>query len=510
MGIEQYSESNKEADRSDYPLARRLKVPSVSATAIALVTGALATAAGGHIVDLLGTSSASAASVSTVNRALQLPSFADLVTRVKPAVVSVYVSAEEKDGIELYGEKQQGGNNLPQGFASFRQFGEPWPTIQPHIVHAQGSGFFISSDGYVLTNYHVVDHAKSVKIKSIDGTSYTANIVGTDPKTELAVLKVNGSGFSFVTFADRQPRVGDWVLAMGNPFDLGGTVTAGIVSASGRDIGSGPYNDYLQIDAPVNKGNSGGPSFNLSGEVVGVNTAIYSTSGGSIGIAFDIPADTAKTVAHELETKGKVTRGWIGVTVQALTQDIADNLGLKKVKGALVDEVEDGGPAAKAGLKNGDIIFMLDGSPIADSRDLARKVAAQSPGTPLKVFTRRNGVERTVELTVGTLPNAQAPQSARETQRESGLGMSLAPADQVTGAGSRGVVVLDVDPGGAAAEKGVQQGDVIVGVGGKPVSTPQELSSDINEARKSGRHSVLLRLKSASGPHFVAVPIGQG
>jgi serine protease Do len=323
-------------------------------------------------------------------------------------------------------------------------------------------------------------------------------------------LKVNGSGFSFVTFADRQPRVGDWVLAMGNPFDLGGTVTAGIVSASGRDIGSGPYNDYLQIDAPVNKGNSGGPSFNLSGEVVGVNTAIYSTSGGSIGIAFDIPADTAKTVAHELETKGKVTRGWIGVTVQALTQDIADNLGLKKVKGALVDEVEDGGPAAKAGLKNGDIIFMLDGSPIADSRDLARKVAAQSPGTPLKVFTRRNGVERTVELTVGTLPNAQAPQSARETQRESGLGMSLAPADQVTGAGSRGVVVLDVDPGGAAAEKGVQQGDVIVGVGGKPVSTPQELSSDINEARKSGRHSVLLRLKSASGPHFVAVPIGQG
>src|SRR5581483_10810287 len=285
MSIEHQSAPNKEAHRSQgRRLARRLRAPAVSLAAIALVAGAVGAAERGRIVDLAAPSRALAASVSATSPALQLPSFADLVARVKPAVVSVYVNAEEEGGVELFGEGERGDNNFPPGFPFkffFRQFGEPGLTTQPRIVQAQGSGFFISSDGYILTNNHVVDHAKSVKIKTIDGKTYSAKIVGTDAKTDLAVLKVSGSNFSFVSFADVQPRVGDWVLAMGNPFGLGGTVTAGIISASGRDIGSGPYDDYLQIDAPVNKGNSGGPSFNLSGEVIGVNTAIYSPSGGS-------------------------------------------------------------------------------------------------------------------------------------------------------------------------------------------------------------------------------------
>ncbi len=445
--------------------------------------------------------------------AQQLPSFADLVARVKPAVVSVYVSAEEKGTLDLFGEEQRGGEDFPPGFPFkffFRQFGEPGLRMRPRIVQAQGSGFFISADGYILTNNHVVDHAKSVKIKTTDGKTYPAKIVGADAKTDLAVLKVAGSNFTFVTFADAQPRVGDWVLAMGNPFGLGGTVTAGIVSASGRDIDSGPYNDYLQIDAPVNKGNSGGPSFNLRGEVVGVNTAIYSPSGGSIGIAFDIPAETAKTVARELETKGKVTRGWIGVTVQPVTRDIADSLGLEEAKGALIDDVRSGGPAAKAGLENGDVILEVDGAAIDDSRDLARKIAAERPGTSIAIRTRRNGAERRVQLTVGALPNETAKRNAQADHAEPGLGMSLAPAGRVAGAGSQGVAVLGVDPDGAAAEKGVQQGDVILSVGGEAVSTPQEVSSHINEARRSGKRAVLLRLKTANGPRFVAVPIGRG
>src|SRR6201991_4089226 len=255
--------------------------------------------------------------------------FADLVAKVKPAVISVRVQLDETaNASDLSSDQEDGFNEAPERMS------------EPHqIIIGAGSGFFISPDGYAVTNNHVVDHAQSVQVTTDDGTVYTAKVIGTDKKTDLALIKVDAKkDFTFVKFADTPPRVGDWVVAVGNPFGLGGTVTAGIVSARGRDIGAGPYDDYVQIDAPINKGNSGGPAFDMNGNVIGVNTAIYSPSGGSVGIGFDIPAETAKMVVAQLKDKGRVTRGWIGVQVQPVTQDIADSLGLKQVRGAIVDE----------------------------------------------------------------------------------------------------------------------------------------------------------------------------
>ena len=276
----------------------------------------------------------------------------------------------------------------------------------------EGSGFFISADGYAVTNNHVVDHASSVQVTTDDGTVYTAKVVGTDPKTDLALIKVDGKNdFPFVKFADQAPRVGDWVVAVGNPFGLGGTVTAGIVSARGRDIGAGPYDDYIQIDAPINKGNSGGPAFNVDGEVIGINSAIYSPSGGSVGIGFDIPADTAKLVIAQLEAHGHVTRGYLGVQVQPVTAGIADSLGMKKAEGAMVDQPQDGSPAAKAGIQAGDVITTLNGTPIKDARELARSVAMLAPDSAVKLEILRHGEMRTVTVTLAQMPNQQQAQA---------------------------------------------------------------------------------------------------
>ena len=242
-------------------------------------------------------------------------------------------------------------------------------------VTGQGSGFFISADGFAVTNNHVVDGADKVEVTMDDGKTYTAKVIGSDPRTDLALIKVAGrTDFPFAKLSDGKPRIGDWVLAVGNPFGLGGTVTAGIVSASGRDIGNGPYDDFIQIDAPVNKGNSGGPAFDTNGEVMGVNTAIYSPSGGSVGIAFSIPASTVKSVIAQLKDKGSVSRGWIGVQIQPVTADIADSLGMKKAEGALVAEPQANGPAAKAGIQSGDVITAVNGEPVKDARELARTI----------------------------------------------------------------------------------------------------------------------------------------
>ena len=281
--------------------------------------------------------------------------FADLIERVKPAVISVRVKIEQDDQTVGSGVQRQqfGDNDHMQQF--FRQFGMPdMPNFRQgtrkQFITGQGSGFFISADGYAVTNFHVVDHAKTVQIKTDDGKNYTAKVVGTDQKTDLALIKVDADKeFPFVAFADKAPRVGDWVVAVGNPFGLSGSATAGIVSARGRDIGASPYDDFIQIDAPINKGNSGGPTFDTDGNVVAVNTAIYSPSGGSIGIGFGIPAETVKTVVAKLKDKGYVERGWIGVKVQSVTEGIANSLGMNHVEGAIVDEAQADGPAAKAG-----------------------------------------------------------------------------------------------------------------------------------------------------------------
>jgi len=383
-----------------------------------------------------------------------------------------------------------------------------------HQVTGQGSGFFISADGYAVTNNHVVDKAKTVEVTTDDGKSYTAKVIGADPKTDLALIKIDGRGdFSYVKFADATPRVGDWVLAVGNPFGLGGTVTAGIVSARGRDIGAGPYDDFIQIDAPVNKGNSGGPSFDVNGNVIGVNTAIFSPSGGSIGIGFAIPSDTVKTVIAQLEKSGKVTRGWIGVQIQQVTPDIAESLGLKNPEGALVAEPQADSPAAKAGIQSGDVITAVDGQPVKNARELARKISSMAPGTSVKLGIWRTGAEKALTLALGELPNTRQARAKAEPDETSPgdlgrLGLSLAPAANVAGAGSAGVVVTQVDPDGPAAERGFRTGDVILDVGGKTVSTPSDVRNALQEARRQGKHTILMRVKSGDQTKFVALPVG--
>ena len=405
----------------------------------------------------------------------------------------------------------------------FRRFGLPEGTNpdeprQPRnrLVTGQGSGFFITADGYAVTNNHVVDKADAVEITTDDGKTYTAKVIGTDPRTDLALIKVEGRGdFPFVKLADHAPRIGDWVLAVGNPFGLGGTVTAGIVSARGRDIGAGPYDDFIQIDAPVNKGNSGGPTFDVDGNVIGVNTAIFSPSGGSVGIAFAIPASTVSSVVAQLKDKGSVTRGWIGVQIQPVTAEIAESMGLKKPEGALVADPQANGPAAKAGVEAGDVITAVNGVAVKDARDLARQIGSIAPGSSAKLTVWHKGQEKSVSVTLGEMPNqrearATSPDNATPHAGEvPKLGLTLAPAGQVAGSGSEGVVVTKVDPDGIASEHGLQTGDVILEVAGKKVAHPSDVRSALNEAQKDGKRSVLMRVKSGDGTKFVALRLGR-
>jgi serine protease Do len=448
--------------------------------------------------------------------------FADIVEKVKPAVISVRV----KMGLENSNFSMNNDNPFGQGSPFeffFRRFGEEhggrgMPDIprrhHRNFTTGQGSGFFITADGYAVTNNHVVDKADRVEVVTDDGKTYQAKVIGTDPRTDLALIKVEGrNDFPYVHFAEHAPRIGDWVLAVGNPFGLGGTVTAGIVSARGRDIGAGPYDDFIQIDAPVNKGNSGGPTFDADGNVIGVNTAIFSPSGGSVGIAFAIPAETVKSVVSQLENKGAVTRGWIGVQIQQINSDIADSLGLKSTEGALVAEPQDGSPADKAGIKSGDVIVAVNGEKMKDARMLARRVSSMPPGTTVKIDLIRKGKPETITLTLGELPKARVASRDRDDRSGSDsvdvpkLGLTLAPANRVGGAGDEGVVVTGVDPDGTAADR-FRTGDVILDVGGTAVSSPSDVRKAIKEAQNGGKRTVLMRVKSGPGTRFVAVPLG--
>jgi serine protease Do len=491
--------------------------PSYSLRAALLGAVALATL-GGVAAE---TSVAPVSAAATTAQAPAGPaSFADVVDRVKPAVVSVKVKLSDADQVD--DEDSDGIPGMPDipknspFYRFFRHFSMPDNndgqdrgdrSPRRHFSQAQGSGFFISGDGYIVTNNHVVDHASEVTVTTAEGKSMPAKVIGVDSKTDLALLKAEGGGFPYVSFASHTPRVGDWVIAVGNPFGLGGTVTAGIVSARGRDIGSGPYDDFLQIDAPVNHGNSGGPTFDAEGEVVGVNTAIFSPSGGSVGIGFAIASDVVKNVVQQLKENGTVTRGWIGVQIQNVTADLADDLGVKGTSGALVAAAQKDSPAAAAGVKSGDVITTVDGESVADPHDLARRIAALGPKKAVKLGLIRNGSPMTIEVTLGTMPVDKTANAETKNSDDNGasalakLGLTLRPAR-----GQEGVLVADVDPDGAAADKGLKQGDVILEVAGKSVSQPAEVVDAIGAAKSGGKKSVLVRVKSNDGEHYLTLP----
>src|SRR6516162_2475999 len=437
--------------------------------------------------------------------------FADIVEKVKPAVISVRVKIDQPAQSGL------SDDDLPFPPGSpferfFKRFGAPGNPRGHEVITGQGSGFFISRDGYAVTNNHVVQNTENVQVTTDDGKTFSAKVIGTDSRTDLALIKVEGDNFPFVKLTDESPRVGDWVLAVGNPFGLGGTVTAGIVSARGRDIGAGPYDDYVQIDAPINKGNSGGPAFDVEGNVIGVNTSIFSPSGGSVGIGFDIPADTAKLVVAQLKDHGHVTRGWLGVQIQPVTAGIADSLGLKKAEGAMVDEPQKGGPAAEAGIESGDIITAVNGTQVKDAHELARTIGMLAPKTEAKLDVTRQGQEKTLTVTIGEMSNEHQAKADTEqatpTSDVPHLGLSLAPASDVAGAGDKGVVVMSVEPDGPAAEQGFERGNVILDVGGKPVANVGDVRNALKEAKSQGKHAVLMRVKIGDATRFVAVPLG--
>jgi serine protease Do len=373
--------------------------------------------------------------------AVALPDFTQLVRQVKPAVVSIRVKEQ------VASRSMRGGNSanpfegtpFEKFFRDFEKRGGQWKQAQPEPVESQGSGFFISADGYIVTNNHVVDGASEAEAVMDSGQVYKAKVVGTDKQTDIALLKVEDGDrkFPFVALSKDKPEIGQWVVAMGNPFGLGGTVTAGIISAEGRDIGEGPYDDFLQIDAPINKGNSGGPAFNLKGEVVGVNTAIFTPSGGSVGIAFDIPAAAVESVLPQLESQGHVTRGWLGVQIQPVTKDIASSLGLKSSDGALITEPQPDSPASAAGLKSGDVITAVGDDSVKDARALARQIARIAPGTETALTVNRDGKTEKVAVKIGRMRKSRGQDRSDAGKYERGVARTRQPdAGRKTRAGT--------------------------------------------------------------------------
>jgi serine protease Do len=506
------------------PARRRRSVARPLVAALAVGAGALT------LWSLEGPSPANAQRAD--QRTIETPmgrapiTFADIVERVKPAVVSISVTNGESKVARREGRERRGGRGMPGLPPGFPDLPEDHPLNEffknlpkdfqgpqsPRPSAAQGSGFVISADGYVVTNNHVVEGAGKIEVSFDDQEKLEAELVGTDARTDLALIKIKGNkSFPFVKFADKAARVGDWVIAVGNPFGLGGTVTAGIVSALTRDIGSGPY-DFLQIDAAVNRGNSGGPTFNIDGEVIGVNTAIFSPSGGNVGIAFAVPAKTAGEVIAQLKKSGSVSRGWLGVKIQNVDEDTAASLGLPQARGALVSDVTANGPAAGAGLKARDAILAVNGDRIEDSRDLARKIAGFAPDSTVDVKIWRNSGEQNVKVKLGIFPSSSEEIAKLEEGKPASsgseidqLGLTLAPA--ATGGAKEGIAISEVDQGSDAAQKGLKAGDVILEVQGEPVKSASDVVDGVKKAQGLGRKAVLLHVRSGEQKRFVAVQL---
>jgi serine protease Do len=439
-----------------------------------------------------------------------LPDFTDLVTHVKPAVVSITTEMTIQPA-------SAEGTEMPFGMMP------QMPQQRPRAVQARGSGFIIDADGTVVTNNHVVKDAKSVKVTLDDGTQLPAKIVGRDARTDLAVLKVDaGRQLPFIQLGNSdEVKPGQWVIAMGNPFGLDGTVTAGIVSARGRDIGSGPYDDFIQIDAPVNQGNSGGPLFTQDGRVVGVNSAILSPSGGSVGIGFAIPANMVKEVVAELQRDGHITRGYLGVESQPVTPTMAGALHLPKEEGkptgALIAGVEANSPASKAGLQPGDVVTSVNGQTVKNPHDLAIDIANIKPGSDATLDVLRDGSAQKIAVAVTGLPSTQTAEngSGKAEKEQASVGLALAPLspdmrDQLDlPAKTKGAVVAEVKPGSLAEEAGIKQGDVIVGVGEHAVNSPEEAAKAIRASTKEN-HAVALRVLRDGHTAFVAIDTSKG
>src|SRR5262245_6209760 len=423
-----------------------------------------------------------------------LPSFADLAAQVAPALVNIKVTSVAKTDFpdQLFGE------NFP--FPGFRM---PTPRgPEQYKRQGTGSGFIIRKDGLILTNNHVVENAQEITVTLSDKQQHKAKVLGRDPKTDLAVIKIDAkSSLPTVTLGNSDAlRVGDWVMAMGSPFGLSNTVTTGIVSAKGRTIGAGPYDDFIQTDAPINPGNSGGPLFNMDGEVVGINTAIFSQSGGNIGIGFAVPVNLVKNLVPELETKGTVTRGWLGVSVQPVTPDLARSFGLDKERGALVGDVIAQGPAEKAGIKRGDVIVSYDGKKIDETTTLPALVAVTPVGKTVPMEIIRDGKTVTLNVAVGKLNDTTVASNTREEKGQWGLALQNIRPDerrQMGLSGNDGVLVTSVVPGSPAAEAGVQPGDVILQVNQVAVSSVESVKAEV--AKVKAEKPLLLLLRRADG-----------
>lgn len=451
-------------------------------------------------------------------------SFADMAERLLPAVVNVSTTQtvqSPQDAPEM--PQFPPGSPFEDFFRDF--FDRQQRPNQPRRATSLGSGFIIDPAGFIVTNNHVIADADKVTVRLHDDTEFEAEIVGRDPKTDLALLKIKPGNYKLtaVGWGDSdKSRVGDWVLAIGNPFGLGGTVTAGIVSARARDINAGPYDDFLQTDASINRGNSGGPMFNMAGEVVGINTAIYSPSGGSIGIGFAVPSALAKPVIEQLKEHGRTRRGWLGVRIQMVTDEIAESLGLDKARGALVASVTETGPADRGGIKAGDIVLKFDGKDVPDMRRLPRIVAATRINEDVPVEIWRDGKRMTVKVKVGELEEAEQAGLLDPTKpADSGavdrtvdaLGLSLTGVTPELrqrfglAENAKGVLVTEVKPNSPAAEKAIQPGDMIVEVSQEEVNSPAELVEKVQAAQKAGRKSVLLLVNRKGEMRFVAVRI---
>jgi serine protease Do len=463
-------------------------------------------------------------------------SFADIFQRVSPAVVSInvitHVPNTTAHGIHVPGlpfnlvpENPQGGDDGDDSDGGGGDDSNSGTTK----AEASGSGFFISPDGYIVTNNHVVEHADDIKVVLTDKTELPAKVVGRDEATDLAVIKVQGSNFPFVDFENSaKPRVGDWVIAIGNPFGLGGTATAGIVSAYGRDIGDS-FVDFIQIDAPINRGNSGGPTFDVYGRVIGVNSAIFSPSGGSVGIGFAIPSDVVDQITKQLIAGGKITRGYLGATIQNVTPELADSMGISGRKGALVADLVPGGPAQKAGVLPGDVITQLNGHDVGSSTELTRLVAQSHSGDTLHVSILRDGKMRDIDVRSGLRPSeAQLARNAGQGDDQSGsdssgppaakaprtLGMMLGALDDDTRAHLglpdtvHGAVVLGVKTASDAGEKGLKAGDVIVMAGDRNVTGPGDVAEAVTAAKHDGRSSIRLGIRRDGHTSFLPIKLG--